>query len=749
MEFTNTFNFNSQEYPCQGGDTVKMDENSILVQIKGDTAQLNAALEKANTDLKAFGKTANDVSKYVNSWTVSASKYSMILHGIKNAWGLLSGIMRALLSSFVEFGTVLDTVSKQTNISATNLSRLKYAAEQSGVQFEVMADALKTFQEQLGAARFDDAGAIGKLSAVGIDPQSFDGLSEQDQFLKLADHISRITDPAKQARTAIELFGDAGYQLLPFFQQGKDGIEALCKEADRLGFTFTEKDAKSAAELQKNIDALKSSIVFVGQQIMEILAEPLTLLLKLFKAMIKTIGEVIERYQTFIKYGGLLALAVGGITAACIKLAAVWPVLKTAILAINPVWAGLAVVIAGVTLAVDAYIQSIGKAEQATSDLLDQQLKPHQERIRKFENRMNTAREGVQQGLDSAQAWRSEDEAKKKEEEEAALPEHVKELQALDKELELRQKVLEEAEKELDVLLENSAISQKEAKRREEEIAREREYLNIWYRENLAKIEAKKLAEETAEIERRKAEDARKAAEAAQKEAEAKKKAADEAKKAADEAKKAQKEAEEARKKEAETAKRLEDAKDEAEEIRSPEAVELATEEANLLLAQEELAFLDPDADPEKLAKLQKEIADREKRVKKAAEKEQESSLARAQEKMETAYYHYREGEDFARKNPGKTTEEKARQEEALNQRWKNFVQAKQAYEDRLGSVPSSPMFQAAELSSRGTFSAFGLDSVLGADVQKEQLDNLKKICSAVLGLYEKAQGETVLKPAH
>lgn len=68
-----------------------MDENSILVQIKGDTAQLNAALEKANADLEKFGNTANDVSKYVNSWTVNAAKYSMILHGIKNAWGMLAG----------------------------------------------------------------------------------------------------------------------------------------------------------------------------------------------------------------------------------------------------------------------------------------------------------------------------------------------------------------------------------------------------------------------------------------------------------------------------------------------------------------------------------------------------------------------------------------------------------------------------------------------------------------------------------
>lgn len=729
--------------------------NEITVTIQGDSAQLVKALEKAEKSLENFGNSAEKMADSMSGIKSGLVNFAALTESFENVYSAVSSIGQSLINTFVAVGDELDKMADRTNISVENLSKLKYAAEMSGSGFETVIDGLKTFNEQLGAARLGDVGAIGKLGAVGIKAENFAGLDEHSAFLKLANHIASIKDSAIQTRTAIELFGDAGYQLLPFFQQGEEGIKALCQEADTLGFTFSEKDAKSAAELKKNIDTLKSTFVSMGQKIMEILAGPLNMVLEWTKIAVQAIGAVIEKTSFITK--GMAAFAAG-----LAGLIILWPKLVigvtsfcSALTALNPALLGAAAAFAALVVTIDAYVQSIGEAERITSDFLDQQAKPHQERFRKFENRMNTAREGVQQGLDAAQTWRSEDDVKRKEEEEAALPEHVKELQALNEQLETRRKVLNEAEKGLKILLKNSAIDEQDAFRRKEKLAEERDYLNLWYRENLAKIEAKKLAEEIAESERQKAEATQKAAEAAQKEAEAKKKAADEAKKA-------QKEAEEARKKREETAKRLEDAKDEAEEIRSPEAIALEEAKGRLLLSQDNLRIA--EANPperegkskrqikdeekehqEKVKAIRKEVAKYEKKVQDAAIDEQNSSLDRARDEMVNRWNLFYRNKQV---NPNWSASQKAEHEENQNQRWKDYLEAKQDYENRLNSI-SAPMFNAAEVSSRGTFSAFGLDSVMGADVQKEQLDNLKKICSAVLGLYEKAQGETVVKPAH
>ncbi|MBQ4143714.1 MAG: hypothetical protein IJD43_09590 [Thermoguttaceae bacterium] len=139
-----------------------MDENSILVQIKGDTAQLNAALEKANSRLRLFSFYADQVHDYINSWTVHAAKWGMIINGAKTALSSMSSVVKASIGQFVEFGNELGKMAIRTNISVENLSRLKYAAEISGSGFEEAVDGIKTFNEQLGAARLGDVGAIEK-----------------------------------------------------------------------------------------------------------------------------------------------------------------------------------------------------------------------------------------------------------------------------------------------------------------------------------------------------------------------------------------------------------------------------------------------------------------------------------------------------------------------------------------------------------------------------------------------------------
>ena len=219
-----------------------MDKNELIVKISGDTAELRRALSNEDKSLKEFGETAQDISHYVNHWSVKLSAFGLAFNAVEKGWNIL----RAGVGIFTEMGTALQKVSAQTGIAVGKLSALKYAAEQTGANFDTAVDAMKTFQEQLGAAQLGDQGAIDKLGAVGIESIDYQGLGGFERFQKLAEHIASIPDEAEQARTAIELFGDAGYQLLPMFQLGQKGIQDLCEEAERLGIVMSEEDAKQA-----------------------------------------------------------------------------------------------------------------------------------------------------------------------------------------------------------------------------------------------------------------------------------------------------------------------------------------------------------------------------------------------------------------------------------------------------------------------------------------------------------------------
>lgn len=267
-----------------------MNENELIVVIAGDTSGLRAALTSADRELQQFTQTAQDVSNYVNGWSTRMAKWGLVINGFQNTWNIL----KTGVGIFTEMGTALQKVSAQTGIAVGKLSALKYAAEQTGANFDTAVDAMKTFQEQLGAAQLGDQGAIDKLGAVGIESIDYRGLGGFEQFQKLAEHIASIPDEAEQARTAIELFGDAGYQLLPMFQLGQKGIQDLCEEAERLGIVMSEEDAKQAEELSNKLNALKSSLLDLVREGIGSIAVPLTSLVDLTRFFVGTLSAGIS-----------------------------------------------------------------------------------------------------------------------------------------------------------------------------------------------------------------------------------------------------------------------------------------------------------------------------------------------------------------------------------------------------------------------------------------------------------------------
>jgi len=67
------------------------------------------------------------------------------------------------------------------------------------------------------------------------------------------------------------IFGRSGTNLLPMFEQGAAGINKLQKEAERLGLTMSDEDAKSAEDLTDAFDALwqvtKMGVVQIGAKL--------------------------------------------------------------------------------------------------------------------------------------------------------------------------------------------------------------------------------------------------------------------------------------------------------------------------------------------------------------------------------------------------------------------------------------------------------------------------------------------------
>lgn len=294
-------------------------ENSLVVYISGDSSEVEATLKKATRSLKDFEKDTQKASKAMMLTMAGATKsfalFSVCAMGVTQVAGSVFSSVQSLVGSFTEFGKQMDLTSRRTDIAVSDLSRLRYAADQTGTDFETLADAIKTFQEQIGAVKLGDAGTIDKLKAVGIDAKDFEGLDSQETFLRLADHISQIKDSAEQTRVAIELFGDSGYMLLPLFQKGSAGINELCREAEKLGLVMDDAAIQKSRELETKMLALQGATSALGRSFMEGLAEPLTTFAQGMSGVVKWVGGFIEQNPRLVKAASATAVALTAVGA--------------------------------------------------------------------------------------------------------------------------------------------------------------------------------------------------------------------------------------------------------------------------------------------------------------------------------------------------------------------------------------------------------------------------------------------------
>ncbi len=158
------------------------------------------------------------------------------------------------LSDAINRGDELAKAASKSGIASNAFTELAYAARMADVDVSGLSTALKKMQVALSTANSGGKTQISTLAALGLKIEDLRDLKADEQFEILADRISKLKDPADKARAATELFGRAGADLLPMFEQGAAGIEKLRKEAIAMGKSLS---GEELARFQEADDAVK------------------------------------------------------------------------------------------------------------------------------------------------------------------------------------------------------------------------------------------------------------------------------------------------------------------------------------------------------------------------------------------------------------------------------------------------------------------------------------------------------------
>lgn len=210
--------------------------------------------------------------------------------------GVLTGLATSVKQA-IDTADALDELSQKTGIAVKELSALDYAFRREGVSTEALGSAVKKLSGNMVEAG-DATSKAGRLfREFGIDAKG----STQEALLKLADVFQKLPDGATKSALAVELLGKAGTDLIPAFNNGRAGIEALTQQAEKLGLVIDENLAQQSAKFNDNLFAINESGKKLG--------------ITLANQTLPALNDIVEAMTRGIEKGGLLTGVLEGLRA--------------------------------------------------------------------------------------------------------------------------------------------------------------------------------------------------------------------------------------------------------------------------------------------------------------------------------------------------------------------------------------------------------------------------------------------------
>jgi len=222
------------------------------------------------------------------------------------------------VKTYAAMGDEVAKLSRKTGITTETLSELRHVAEISGTSLEGLEKATKRMSTAIGDAQDGLTETIRDFDKLGISVEELKGLSPEEAFLKLGEAIAGIEDPLVRANVAQGIFGRAGMDLIPMFDQGAEAMAELRQEAHALGIVFDQEAAAKAEEMTDAMTRMNESVSGLKMAIAEHIIPILMPMVDRLKEIILQIKDWMKEHSKLtdiiIKFAGAMAalMVVGG-----------------------------------------------------------------------------------------------------------------------------------------------------------------------------------------------------------------------------------------------------------------------------------------------------------------------------------------------------------------------------------------------------------------------------------------------------
>ena len=314
---------------AQGADLARAEVNKVARVLR----QSEPPAEKFKKDLdllnRAFSESGKSSKEYANALEFLRKKHGQMEPSVKKASGSLGQLKDSMLSAVpgggmlanafqgpagaaLALGAAAAVAWRNMMIAAQRIDETAKAAKSLGIAYgdlvaiQMLAGesagidpatvnrGIGQFTRKLAEARVNGGALAETMKAIGLDATELAGMDTAEAFRQVSDAIANIPDKAEQIRVTTMLLGEEGAKMVEVFRQGGGAIDAMNKEAERLGTILSDQSVKDVETMNDAFGRVNMSIEGIWNQMLADLAPTLTEVAKLasdFFVMVRKASE--------------------------------------------------------------------------------------------------------------------------------------------------------------------------------------------------------------------------------------------------------------------------------------------------------------------------------------------------------------------------------------------------------------------------------------------------------------------------
>ena len=323
---------------------------------------LNKEIRKLEASTSTLGQASQKMADFGNATTKAGES----LRGLSMVAGAVDVALAGLTIKAGQTADDLNTMSKVTGISTTELQKYKYSADLLDVSVETIAKSQTKMKKSMYSAQQGSKTMADAFAKLGVSIEDSNGnLRSQDEvFTESIKALGQMSNETERDALAMQIFGKSASELNPLIEDNGETFERVAQIFANNGLEIVDQETiDKANQFQDALDTLKATgmatLSTIGMQLAGYLAPAME---KISEVLGKVMGWLSQLDPQVLTIIGIIAGVIAVLSPLLIvvgKIAFAISSIMTLMSTLGPILAGLSGPI-GIVIAIIGALIAVG-----------------------------------------------------------------------------------------------------------------------------------------------------------------------------------------------------------------------------------------------------------------------------------------------------------------------------------------------------------------------------------------------------